>query len=279
MKQLRIFFVFILIIIACFSGTSIKAQNEIGVLGGVSYYNGDLNPYKPFHQPHFAGSLFFRSNLNKRFALRFSASYGMVTGADSLSANPNLAARNLSFRSKIIEIGPILEMNFVKFSIGKIDRETATMYLFAGLTYFHMNPQAQFNDEWYDLQSLGTEGQGTSLNSDKEYSLNQISIPLGIGIKGNVSKRICIGLEYGIRKTFTDYLDDVSGYYVDPVQLASENGPLSTFFADKSAEGINAPGTLRGNPNNKDWYAFAGLTLSVRLGKDGRCYSFSSKKN
>lgn len=279
MRRFAVIFLFSLL--SAFGPGIAHAQLEVGVMGGVSYYNGDLNPYKPFFQPHAAGSLFLRNNLNKRFALRFSATYGMVTGADSLSTNPNLATRNLNFRSRIIEIGPIIEMNFVKFSLGRIDQETASMYLFTGLTYFKMNPQAQFNDEWFDLQSLGTEGQGTSLSSEKEYSLNQLSIPLGIGLKGNVSKRICIGLEFGIRKTFTDYLDDVSGYYVDPVQLASENGPLSAYFSNQSTESGTGQtsGTLRGNPNTKDWYTFAGLTLSVRLGKTNKCYSFSSKKN
>ncbi|MBX7093558.1 MAG: hypothetical protein K1X56_02470 [Flavobacteriales bacterium] len=259
-------------------GTSL-AQYEIGITGGGSYYIGDLNPYKHFNQLHASGGIFLRNNLNRRFAWRLSATYGMVSGADSLSSNPNLASRNLSFRSRIIEIGPIVEMTFVKFSLGNITDESATLYLFTGLMYFNMNPQGKLNDNWVDLQSLGTEGQGSSLNSKKEYSLNQLSIPFGIGMKGNISKRICIGLEYGIRKTFTDYLDDVSGYYVDPTDLARENGPLSAHFANQSSDGRSLSGTLRGNPNNKDWYAYLGGSISVRLGKTNKCYSFSSKRN
>jgi hypothetical protein len=42
-----------------------------------------------------------------------------------------------------------------------------------------------------------------------------VAIPFGIGAKMNVSKKVGIGLEWGPRKTFTDYLDDVSGTYPD----------------------------------------------------------------
>lgn len=256
-----------------------KAQIELGLTGGVSYYTGDLNPYKHFRNNHFAGGIFLRDNVNDRFAWRLSFTYGNVSGADSLSSNPNRSARNLSFRSRIIEIGPIFELTFVKFSLGNITDKSATFYLLAGMTYFNMNPQGQLNGEYVDLQPLGTEGQGTNLNSRRAYSLNQISIPLGIGMKGNISKRVCIGLEYGLRKTFTDYLDDVSGKYVDPNQLAIQNGPMAAHFANQSTDSPAIAGTLRGNPNTKDWYAFALATLSVRLGKLNKCYSFSSKRN
>jgi len=107
---------------------SVKAQIELGLTGGVSYYIGDLNPYQHFrsnHCPyqhfrsnHFAGGIFLRDNVNDRFAWRLSFTYGNVSGADSLSSNPNRSARNLSFRSRIIEIGPIFELTFVKFSLG-----------------------------------------------------------------------------------------------------------------------------------------------------------------
>jgi hypothetical protein len=252
-----------------------EESREIGVFGGVSYYVGDLNPYKHFAEPHFAGGILYRKNFNKRVTLRLSATYGKVTGADSLSTNLTQNARNLSFQSRIIEIGPTIELNFVKYRPGELYNESATMFLIFGLTYFNMNPQGERNGEMYDLQTLGTEGQGSSLSDKKEYSLNQISIPLGIGFRGNIGKHFCFSLEYGIRKTFTDYLDDVSGKYVDPTALAAANGQLASYFSNQSTgDRSSQTGTYRGNPNNKDWYAFAGLSLTWAIVNRSTCRNY-----
>lgn len=275
--------IIVLILIGLLSFTSVHSQklaHEIGGWLGGSYYLGEFNPYKQYNNTHFAGGLLYRHNINKRIALRLGVSYGMVHGNDSesnIEANVN---RNLSFRSKIIEVGPILELNFVEYEAGrKIGRNyyknIISPYLFMGLNYFKMNPQAALNDDYIDLQALGTEGQGSDLNDKKKYSLNQISIPMGIGVKMSVGARINISLEYGIRKTFTDYLDDVSGKYVDPVALAQLNGPLAATYADQSLsqEGINGSneGAMRGNPKHKDWYSFSGLVVTFCLGRTDAC--------
>ncbi len=247
--------------------------NEAGVFVGGSYYIGDLNPYAHYRQTHFAAGGLYRINFNKRFSLRLSANYGKVSGADSLSSSDYQTTRNLSFRSHIIELGPILEMNFVPYLPGDMKNHFASAYLFVGLTYFHMSPQAMLNDRWYQLQPLGTEGQGSSLNDRRQYSLNQLSIPLGIGFKMNVTKRISLSFEYGIRKTFTDYLDDVSGKYVNPLRLREENGVLSSLLSDRSgASDLSLKdGTPRGNSNSKDWYSFSGIILTFVLGNDNGC--------
>src|SRR5690606_3722723 len=103
----------------------------------------------------------------------------------------------------------------------------------------------EFNGNEIALQPLGTEGQGTSLSTKKNYSLNQFTVPLGIGIKLNIKDGLAISLEYGIRKTFTDYLDDVSGYYVDTDILARENGTIAASLSNRSLE--STYGTNRGN--------------------------------
>lgn len=272
----------LLAVLLLLTSLRVEAQQstEIGAFGGVAYYIGDLNPYGHYNDPHFAAGILIRRNLNKRIALRFSGTYGTVSGNDANSKNQNLVTRNLNFRSRILEIGPIVELNFVNYQPGEMKRYDKTMYLFAGVTYFHMNPQATFNGEYYDLQTLGTEGQGSNLNSKSEYSLNQISIPLGIGIKFNAGKRLCFSLEYGIRKTFTDYLDDVSGNYVDPTLLRNENGALASYFSNQNTtiDAGNIAGTPRGNPRTKDWYSFSGLIITLKLGKPGTCDNFSKAR-
>lgn len=270
----------ILVLFTCISFSGNAQNPEIGLMGGGMYYLGDLNPLSNFKCTHLTGTLFFRMNPGNRLNYRFQVSYGNVSGADSLSSNDFTKNRNLSFKSPITEVSTILEINFVPFVPGDKKKFYATPYLMFGLGIFKMNPQAELNGNWFDLQSLGTEGQGSKLSNEKKYRLTQPVIPVGIGFKGNLSKRFIIGFEYLIRKTFTDYLDDVSGDYVDPVQLARLNGPIAAAFADRSlqAENTNNTGLNRGNSAFKDWYATANIYLAIRLGKDGDCYNWKRNK-
>lgn len=267
--------------VVLFSSGLFSQKNEFGFLIGGTYYVGELNPYKQYNQTHLGCGLLFRKNLNSRLSIRLSGNYGKVSGADSLNDLEIYSNRNLHFKSSLFELGGIVELNFFNYKPGDIKKDRYTPYLFTGLTYFYMNPMAQLGDDWYDLQSLGTEGQGSPLNSKDHYKLNQISMPFGIGYKANLTKRICISFEYGLRKTFTDYLDDVSGYYVNNADLREENGVIAAYFADRSIkqEGINGTneGSMRGNPDNKDWYSFSGVIISFVLGKETGCYEFKKR--
>ncbi len=269
------------IIIGC---TNIHAQSrlsrtEIGVFGGGSYYIGDLNPYQHFNNTKFAvGGIYRRNMKNERIALRFNAFYGRVEGFDSQSDDLRFVDRNLNFQSRILELGPIVEISYLPYVVGSSSRSRnsnyGTPYLFFGLTYFKMNPMAEYDGVLIELQPLSTEGQGTSANSSKRYRLGQISLPVGLGVKFNLFGRLAMSLEYGIRKTFTDYLDDVSGTYVDLSVLSDEAGSLAAELSDRSLSGGNNAGYARGNSKTKDWYSFAGVILSFKLGKNNGCPSW-----
>ena len=82
-----------------------------------------------------------------------------------------------------------------------------------------------------------------------------------------MNKNFTLGLEYGLRKTFTDYIDDVSSTYVPLSFLESQYTPMSAAMSDRSptlntAE-VNTP--KRGDDGNKDWYAIFGVTLTYRI--------------
>jgi hypothetical protein len=133
-----------------------------------------------------------------------------------------------------------------------------------------MNPKTEINGDMVELQPLGTEGQGSDLSSKNNYSLTQLCIPLGVGVKFALGKKAALSLEYGIRKTFTDYLDDVgSGSYVDPSLLSVANGPLAADLSNRSLDGDRFG--KRGNASTKDWYTFFGGSLTFRLGKPNKC--------
>ncbi len=249
-----------------------KTAAEFGFFGGGSYYIGDLNPAKHFVYSKPAFGAIFRYNLTTRYSIRFTATYGNVYGSDADADDPFMVQRNLSFKSDILELAFGVELDLFKYRINDM-KYPITPYFFYEIAYFKMNPTGEMNGEDFSLQALGTEGQGTSLNDKNPYKLNQLSVPLGIGLKFNLKARVAVSFEYGIRKTFTDYLDDVSGSYVDPDLLAAYNGSLAAEFSDRSINdnGLSNVGFNRGNSSNKDWYAFYGVMITFKPFKENIC--------
>lgn len=252
-----------------------SSSSEVGIFLGGSYYTGDLNPsghFNRFTRP--AVGALYRMNFNPRISVKGIFSYGNIEGDDAYAKEESQRNRNLSFKSKLYEIAVEGEFNFLPYATGSKKLAITTPYIFAGVAVFHFDPLGDYQGRWYKLHDLGTEGQGTSFTDKKKYSLTQFSIPFGVGVKFNTAKRIGINLEWGLRKTFTDYLDDVSGTYVDPVLLASANGPAAAALSDKSLvkEGGSDVGRQRGNSFTKDWYSFAGVIITFKInGRGNQC--------
>ncbi len=246
-------------------------KTEFGGMAGASYYIGDLNPYRHYGKTtNFAAGGIFRHNMNKRYSLKLAVLYGTVEGDDALARTQRRKERNLHFRSSIIEASATMELNFLEYSLGSMDHPYSP-YLFAGLALFRMNPKAKYEGQWYALQPLGTEGQGTSTRPETEkYSLTNFSIPFGAGFRANITPRVAFSLEWGFRKTYTDHLDDVSGSYAPPDILREENGSLSAKLADRRLDKDQKGGVTghqRGNSRRKDWYSFSGVMITFMLGE------------
>jgi len=237
-----------------------KPNTEIGILLGTSYYLGDLNTTH-FNQPLVAAGLIIRKNIDKRFVYKAEVMYLNIKSDERNSEDTIAKNRGLHFKSPIYELSGQVEFNFLPFQ-PENPLYTWTPYVYTGISIFHFNPKAENkNGEWVDLQELGTEGQGTTLFPDrKKYSLVQYAIAMGGGVKIAVNPSFNIILEYGVRKTFTDYLDDVSTTYPgDLLDMTNE----ANYMSDPS--GTHQLGEQRGNPDKKDWYSFAGITLSFKL--------------
>ena len=264
------------------AGVTVFAQSEIGLCGGVSFYMGDLNPKKVFNGSRPAGGVLFRYNIHPRVAFKAAALFGSLEGNDAKTGDE---ARNLSFRSPISELSAQVELNFLKLYNSK-GQNPFSPYLFAGIALFSFNPQAEINGTWYDLQPLGTEGQDLNMTDpitnttydQKRYMLTGFSIPFGIGMRVNFLQYYCIGLEWGFRKTFTDYIDDVSTTYVGRDFLIQNRSQLIADLSDRTTatkEGAidyHNPGTARGNnQKTKDWYSFATLSFTFKLNYTKDC--------
>ena len=249
-----------------------KTSAEMGFFGGGSYYIGDINPYKHFVHSKIAYGGIFRYNLSTRHSLRFNVTYGNIYGEDSKSSDPYQIDRNLSFKTQVLEFAFGVEIDLFKYRINDM-KYPISPYFFYQLAYTRINPKAELNGIDYALQPLATEGQGSGIPGTKNnrYKLNQFTVPLGIGLKFNLKKRIAISIEYGIRKTFTDYIDDVSGNYLGTDIVTATNGPLAAEFSDRSLSGGSKAGLNRGTSLNKDWYSFYGIMLTFKPFKKNVC--------
>jgi len=258
----RYFFILLILI----SGSRASSQHLFtSVFVGESNYSGDLQE-KPFTltqaHPAFGFGLLFE--INDKMLIRGDFSYGKISAADKYGSKNR--SRNLSFFSNITEYSIGFEYTLLNLYIYKV-----SPYLFTGVALFDFNPYTKGeNGNPVYLAELNTEGQGF-YDGRKDYKLRQYSIPVGGGFQWAINDNKRIGIVFGFRKTFTDYLDDVSTTYVDENLLRINRGQKVVDIAYRGDEiaGGNpaypAAGSQRGSPKSKDSYYFTGITFRVRI--------------
>ncbi len=276
-------------------GQKKSSSLDFGLYLGGSNYWGDLTKdYQPlWEKTKLAGGLICRYNVGPYLSFKGTAIYGRIEGSDkNFNSDPYRKRRNLSFRSDIIEFSIQGEWNIIGYENTR-NSYGWSPYLFSGISVFRFNPKAKFNyiagvhdaslepqnGDWIELQPLGTEGQETTKFNDKRrYALTQLSIPLGVGAKWQLDDHWAFGVEFGVRKTFTDYLDDVSSIYVDDIIVVGASGPMAAALKDRSVEIGEVKfdnNDSRGNAKVKDWYMIGGITLTYRiLGGRTPCFNF-----
>jgi hypothetical protein len=245
---------------------------SIDIMPGLMNYAGDLQSSPlTFNQSCFAFEAGLQYQLSDNFYLRGNYLAGQVKADDKLSDRVFARLRNLNFTSIILEGSISVEYDFFKLRVEK----QWTPYIFAGVGYFFFNPYTYdtAGNKFY-LQPYGTEGQGLPQYPDRKfYSLYQLNIPAGFGLKYALSDRVSIGFEVGFRKLFTDYLDDVSTTYPDPNLLFTARGPYAVELSFREGEvsqgavvKVNGP---RGNPGSKDDYYTGLFRFTYTLGGGG----------
>lgn len=263
MRKSILLFIFICCSFLAFS------QWQAGVFGGVATYRGDLNGNLLFNNQLLKPAIgaIVRYEYSDRLHLRGGLTYAKVAADDQYNEKEVLRLRNLDFETSIIELSAIAEINMFDLNVKRW-----SPYLFGGLALYHFNPYTfDSSNNKVRLHPLTTEGQGLA-NYGKPYALTQLAIPFGGGIKFRLTDRIFLGAELGLRKLFTDYLDDVSGNYADAADLLAARGQQAVDLAyrgDELPEGDpNYPekGAQRGGSLEKDWYYFTGLHLTFQLG-------------
>ena len=276
-----------------------KVKWEVGFNFGPSFFLGDLggnsgkgtNDLKDinFEFTKFMKGVFITMYPKSWVGLRVAADYTYLEGSDAIINTSGInelwrKQRNLDFKTDIFEGYIALEVfPTMLLKMGSEYEPRLRPYALAGVGVFHFNPQGSLTDasgnkSWYYLQPLKLEGQGMpEYPYSKPYKLTQLNIPLGAGLKYFLSDRINISMELLYRKTFTDYIDDVSKKYIDPINytkyLSSQEATLAYKLSDKTI-GIIYPGmtrfpagTQRGDTKNGDTYFSVVAKVGIRLGE------------
>lgn len=232
-----------------------------------------------------SASVYAAANFRDAITLRLEATFGGVQAYDSIlksvkETTSGRYERNLSFRSKVTdfmlaaELHPLMWRNY-----DETEPPRLSPYVLGGIGFFSFNPQAKLNGQWYDLQPLRTEGQGfAEYPNRKPYKLRQLNIPLGLGVRYEISPVLNARLELVHRILRTDYLDDVSGFYIDPSlfsnYLSPQQAGIAQLLYDRRQElnpsQLHTPGNERGDEKDNDAYFSVqlkiGFTIRTRRG-------------
>lgn len=265
------------------AGISLGGANYLGEIGGkfdprASLLDADIITTSP------AIGGFLRYAANDRVRVSGEVNYVHIRQNDANAESPARQARNLNFRNRMVEFGFRTDFTVLSIADRSTNRNFAkpgklslNAYVFTGIYGVLHNPQAQvtydpnnqWEDRWYDLRPLRTEGQV------EEYASLIAAIPLGFSVELGLGYGWILGFEGSWRSTFTDYLDDISGMYANPDGLS----PLAQAISSQSNEAviaaINDPssgnvqnhqysdgGTYRGNPETNDSYGTLQFTLT-----------------
>lgn len=266
-------------------GGSIGGMNAFTDLGGRKGVGKKFVKDFNIRNTHLTGGAFIGLMYKNAIGFRAEATFGTVSAYDSIlkkvaKSTNGRYERNLEFRSSITEISGLFEFHpfemFVTYDEENFPPEVSP-YLIAGIGYFHFNPQATLNGGLVDLQPLHTEGQGfAEYPRSKEYKLDQINFPVGIGARYDISSVLNIRLEMMYRFLNTDYLDDVSGKYIDPSifsnYLSGYRLNQALLLHDRHIPGAEYstahPDGVRGNPKNNDGFITFSLKIGLTIGRE-----------
>ncbi len=243
---------------------------SLGASVGSTNYLGDLDDDFTFKYSRLGFDFNVKYRLNPFISARLGAFHGWARATDSISSDPARNRRNLSFRTPITDVSAVFVFDFIPNGRRFNYRPPYTPYVFGGVSLFRFNPQAPLGNDWIPLQPLGTEGQQTGLADYSDpYSLVQVAIPMGAGVRIKLADQWDLEIETGFRKTFTDYLDDVSSQYVDPADLDLLD-PLARQLQDRIdrdqyPQGAKAVNGIRGDNEQLDWYIYTAVRINYIL--------------
>jgi hypothetical protein len=207
---LPIFFVLLAFGAKAQKNISGSGLHEFGAgIGGLNY-TGELSPgFNPsFFRP--GGIFFYRYNISPVVSFRFSGLMGLLQANERNNPDPLNTARSAQFSTSLGEFATTFEYNFLNYRPKETSQKAPYNY----------SPFITMGFAWFVT----------------EHSGGQMAVPIGIGMKYKLNRRLNLGMEFVARKTFTDRIDGINSYFLGSHQTA--------------------------NRFDNDWYYFAGFTIS-----------------
>lgn len=241
-------------------------NKEVSYHIGPAVFQGDVVSGVYFSNKKISQSYLSNSNLNvglgfnyylsNIFCFKTNFNFLQLNGNDEWGKNYQ---RMLKFRTYLFDVSAIVEYNYMNRYL-----KNSIFSASSGIAVINFYPMGKYNGKWYSLQKVGTEGQGLKPGS-KKYLPLALSIPINVGYYYILNNRDKFGFEICFRKTFTDYIDDVSGQYYDNNEILNKKGEEAAYLADPRPVKAQA-GTYRGNPGKNDNYTFVNLSYRRLLG-------------
>ena len=208
---------------------NLRAQEDyrfdIGGGVGMSGYLGDANTSNLYQHPSWDVELLFRYLANPRWAFKTNFYMGGLAGNSADMTNVFPSGQNFKFTTTFYELGEMAEFNFFNYGMGE--------------SYRHLKRFSPYITGGLSVTAWTVEGKTGAA----------FCIPFGIGVKYKPSRRLNLGLEFLMKKTFTDRLD--GPMLDDPL------GIESSFM------------------KNTDWYSTLTLTVTYEFSK--RCATCNYK--
>lgn len=266
------------------AGITVGPSNFLGDLGGRYGRGTTFLKDNNFQMTKFMVGGYLTYQPSEWLGFRLALNFGSIAGDDAIIKGKGgleeaRKIRNSNFKSQIQEAflaAEIYPTVFFEYEPSDLYRKIRP-YGLIGVGVFRFNPMGQdrTNGNWVALKPLRTEGQGFAQFPDRpEYKLTQINIPMGVGVKYFASETFSVAMEVVHRKTFTDYIDDVSKDYIDPAlfyaNLPASMAQLAERMANKTGDALGnfaifQPGDKRGTPTNNDSYYSVNVKLGFRL--------------
>lgn len=246
----------------------------------------DLKAFRP------SATLGYAYKVYDNLTVRGQYMYSRVSGSDNETERITRERRNLNFRSNLNAFGAsadyyfLTEKDMPRYGVTSITKRLAA-YVSIGLNYITFNPQGEYEGEWYNLQPLCTEGQGTNVTyikkvkgkpdetvttSSAPYKLQAFEIPMGLGMKLALNRKVSVGMEIAYHLTTTDYIDDCSTNYFNYEQEGlTPPSEMTNLLANKrvNSEGVamDMPntGATRGNSGYNDAYVTLMFTAHYKI--------------
>ncbi|MEO5890685.1 MAG: hypothetical protein ABIQ31_10555 [Ferruginibacter sp.] len=271
-------------------GGSFGVMNCLSDIGGRKGLGAPFVKDLNIGNSNFNGGIYLSALYKYAIGVRLEGTFGRVSAYDSILKSVKETTngryeRNLNFRSKINEVSLIFEIHplyiFVDWPSKDRDPPRLSPYIAGGVGFYSFNPQARLRNNWIDLQPLSLEGQGFAEYPErKPYKLTGVNIPLGLGLKYELSGNFNLRAEFLHRILSTDYLDDVSTRYINAglfqkyftgikLQNAldlSRNDRVNP--GGPAGEFRKTEGGIRGDPKDTDAYFTFNFKIGMTFGRE-----------